>query len=98
MCLQTVLGFAGVKGVEMCVGRSLMGYTGPESIAFIKITASDNRALPKLRGSFERGDISFRDMWEGGTDVLTYENIAYTLRFMIDRQVSPDLGRVVDRC
>ncbi|KDN38570.1 hypothetical protein K437DRAFT_259358 [Tilletiaria anomala UBC 951] len=85
--LNTILGFRGVQKIEMCVKRSLMNYTGPESVAFIKITMSDTRSLPKLRGSFERGEISFRDLWESGNEILTYENIAYTLRFMIDHQI-----------
>lgn len=86
--MQTMLGSRAVQGIELCSKRSLMNYTGPESVAFIKITMNDTRALSKLRGTFERGEVSFRDMWESGNEVVTYENIAYTLRFMIDRSVS----------
>jgi DNA polymerase delta subunit 1 len=63
--------------------RSLWGYKGDEKVPFIKITVSDPKSMPKVRGAMERGQIEML-----GHEVLTYEsNIAYTLRFMIDTKV-----------
>lgn len=73
--------------IELTSKRSLMGYLGSEQVAFLKITMADTRSLPKLRSMFERGEVAFRDLFTPGDETVTYENIAYTLRFMIDRQI-----------
>ena len=55
-------------------------------VPFIKITCSDPKTLPRVRGAFERGQINFMDMFP--SEIMTYEsNIAFTLRFMIDTKV-----------
>lgn len=76
-----------VEKTEMCAKKSLMEYRGDEDVAFIKITCGEIRALTRIRGSMERGEVGFRDIIVPGESILTYENIAYTLRFMIDNQV-----------
>ena len=53
----------------------------------MKITASDLRSLPRIRGAFERGEIAFRDLFVTGETCVSFDNIAYTLRFMIDHNV-----------
>lgn len=76
-----------VERTEMTAKKSLMEYRGDEDVAFIKITCGEIRALTRIRGSLERGEVSFRDMITSGESILTYENIAYTLRFMIDHKI-----------
>ncbi|PWN27234.1 hypothetical protein BDZ90DRAFT_220859 [Jaminaea rosea] len=76
-----------VEKTEMCAKKSLMEYRGDEDVAFIKITCGEIRALTRIRGSMERGEVGFRDIIVPGESILTYENIAYTLRFMIDNQI-----------
>ncbi|PWN19351.1 hypothetical protein BCV69DRAFT_283987 [Microstroma glucosiphilum] len=76
-----------VEATEMVARKSLMEYRGDEDVAFVKITCGEIRALQRIRGSMERGEVSFRDMMSAGDSVLTYENIAYTLRFMIDHKI-----------
>ncbi|WFD45326.1 DNA-directed DNA polymerase [Malassezia psittaci] len=58
-----------------------MQYTGPEDIAFIKITVSE---LPR---SFERGEIRFRDLFVPGDSMVSFDHVQYTLRFMIDHDI-----------
>lgn len=49
-----------------------------------------------MRGAFERGEISFRALFDGSS-LMTFEsNIAYTLRFMIDHHVG-DFARILHR-
>lgn len=58
---------------------------------FLKITIADLKAYPKVRNAFERGEVSFRNLFDGKA-LTTYEsNIAYTLRFMIDHQAGSEL-------
>ncbi|KAF8075071.1 DNA polymerase family B-domain-containing protein [Lyophyllum atratum] len=75
-----------VRNIEFVEKRSLWGYRGDEWVAFLKLTISDPRALPKVRGVFERGECRFQGLFSD--EVATFEsNIAYTLRFMIDTKV-----------
>jgi len=72
--------------------RSLWGYKGDSVSPFIKITISDTKSYPKVRNAFERGEVNFKDYFDG-VSLMTFEsNIAYTLRFMIDHHVRPDLS------
>ena len=47
----------------------------------------DRRTLPRVRGAFERGELAFRDMFTAGESVVSFDNVAYSLRFMIDRHI-----------
>ncbi|KAG2748452.1 hypothetical protein P692DRAFT_201790083 [Suillus brevipes Sb2] len=77
-----------VRQIEIVKRRSLWGYRGDDWIPFMKITISEPRNLPKIRGLFERGECGFRDFFPTGQPCSTFEsNIAYTLRFMIDTKV-----------
>ena len=76
-----------VKRVSITTAWSLWGYKGEKQSPFIKITTSDLKVYPKVRGAFERGEVNFKTYFDGST-VMTFEsNIAYTLRFMIDKKI-----------
>lgn len=76
-----------VSDIDLTKKRSLWGYRGDAKPLFLKLTISDQRTLPKVRGLFERGEMDYKDLYT--EPVTTYEsNIAYTLRFMIDCKVS----------
>lgn len=84
---------AAVINVAIFHKRSLWGYRGDSTVPFIKITCSDQKAIPRVKGAFERAQVDYNDMFRD--EVMTYEsNIAYTLRFMIDTKVSRQ-GRLV---
>ncbi|KAF8141671.1 DNA polymerase family B-domain-containing protein [Boletus edulis] len=77
-----------VLGIEIVNKRTLWGYRGDDWLAFMKLTILEPRVLPKVRGVFERGEISFQDFFVLGQSYSTFEsNIPYTLRFMIDTKV-----------
>lgn len=88
--LQTTL-FSGarpVHSISVSNKRSLWGYKGDSVSPFLKITVSDLKSYPKVRGAFERGDVNFRSLFDGSAMMTFESNIAYTLRFMIDHRVS----------
>ncbi|KAG2053704.1 hypothetical protein BDR06DRAFT_952548 [Suillus hirtellus] len=77
-----------VRQIEIVKRRSLWAYRGDDWVLFMKLTISEPRNLPKIRGLFERGECGFRDLFPTGQPCSTFEsNIAYTLRFMIDTKV-----------
>ena len=48
-------GIVGITAVVSCVvlnRRSLWGYKGDEQVPFIKITCTDQKAIPKVRDEF----------------------------------------------
>ncbi|PWN47174.1 hypothetical protein IE53DRAFT_349623 [Violaceomyces palustris] len=85
--LNTLFGGRAIQNVQLFSKKSLINYSGTEDVAFIKITLADLRSVPKVRGSLERGEVGFRDLFTPGDSLLSYENIAYTLRFMIDHNI-----------
>ncbi|CAD6907570.1 unnamed protein product [Tilletia controversa] len=85
--LNSSWGQGSVHEVVMVMKKTLMGYFGDSDAAFLKITVNDLRVLPKVRGAFERGEVSFRELLKTGDQSQTFENIAFTLRFMIDHKI-----------
>ncbi|CAH7683178.1 DNA polymerase delta subunit 1 [Phakopsora pachyrhizi] len=80
------LGFKPVHSVTVAHKISLWGYSGDIKSPFLKITLTDFKHLGRIKNAFERGEVSFRDKFSACT---TFEsNIAYTLRFMIDKKVT----------
>ncbi|KAF7308685.1 DNA polymerase [Mycena chlorophos] len=76
-----------VLNVETVMRRSLWGYRGDDYVPFLKLTVANPKALPKVRGLFERNECRYQ-YFQQDTPIATFEsNIAYTLRFMIDTKV-----------
>lgn len=76
-----------MRSISLANKRNLWGYKGEAVSPFIKITTVDTKNYPKVRNGFERGEVTYRDFFDGSS-LLTFEsNIAYTLRFMIDHHV-----------
>ncbi|GAA6047885.1 hypothetical protein JCM3770_004691, partial [Rhodotorula araucariae] len=76
-----------IRSISLANKRSLWGYKGEAVSPFIKITTVDTKNYPKVRNGFERGEVTYRDFFDGSA-LLTFEsNIAYTLRFMIDHHI-----------
>ncbi|SCV04308.1 LANO_0G09406g1_1 [Lachancea nothofagi CBS 11611] len=72
-----------VDEIEIAMRQSIWGYSGTAKLPFLKIYATNPAGINKIRTGFERGHINYNDTWfSGGT--TSYDNIAYTLRLMID--------------
>lgn len=54
----------------------------------MKITVEDPKYIARVRSKIQENGANYKDMWkvvDGG--VLTFDNIQYILRFMIDTKV-----------
>ncbi|AET40361.1 DNA-directed DNA polymerase delta POL3 Ecym_5625 [Eremothecium cymbalariae DBVPG len=72
-----------VDSIEVVWKQSIWGYSGDEKLQFLKVLVPDPYGLNKVRTAFEKGYVNPNDTWfQGGT--TTYDNIAFTLRLMID--------------
>ncbi|KAG2226707.1 hypothetical protein INT45_001054 [Circinella minor] len=77
-----------VQGVDIAMKQSLYGYRGDQKSPFVKVTLGDPKDVPKARSKVETGFTipGFERICRAET---TYEsNLAYLLRFMIDRKVT----------
>jgi DNA polymerase delta subunit 1 len=78
-----------VHSVEMTMKENLYGFQGNQKSPYLKITVTDPKVINRVRSTIQDGDANFKNMWkaqEGG--ILTFDNIQYILRFMIDTHVS----------
>jgi DNA polymerase delta subunit 1 len=71
--------------------ENLYGFQGNQKRYYLKITVTDPKFIAKLRTALESDEqnVNFRGMWNAPDNViLTFDNIQYVLRFMIDTGVS----------
>ena len=77
-----------IHSVELCQRENLYGYTGGQKSPYIKITVTDPKYIPRVRSLLERGDGNFRRMYKTTEGLLTFDNIQYVLRFMVDTKIT----------
>lgn len=77
-----------ILSINMCMRENLYGFQGNVQNPFLKITVTDPKFINKVRTTIESGDANWQNRWkaaDGG--LLTFDSIAYVLRFMIDTKV-----------
>ncbi|TPX11063.1 uncharacterized protein E0L32_007924 [Thyridium curvatum] len=77
-----------VYSTQLVLREDVYGFRGNQQGPYIKITLSDPKSLPKVRSLIERGDANFHGMWTLDGTVMTYDNIQYVVRFMVDCGIS----------
>ncbi|WEW61216.1 DNA-directed DNA polymerase delta [Emydomyces testavorans] len=79
-----------IHSVQMVLRENLFGFQGNQKNPYLKITVTDQKHINKLRSLIESGSANYKGLWKvGGTDgILTFDNIQYILRFMIDTGIS----------
>jgi DNA polymerase delta subunit 1 len=95
MWLNSKLGYGQIiHSAELVIKENLYGYQGKTKKPYIKITVIDHKDIGKLRNSLEKNFSSFnyKGLWQSVDDggIMTFDNIQYVLRFMIDTGVSLD--------
>ncbi|KAI3618406.1 hypothetical protein CBS9595_002769 [Malassezia furfur] len=59
---------------------------GTNAVADVSLVSRKNLMQYTAR-SFERGEIAFRDLFVPGDSMVSFDNVGYTLRFMIDHEI-----------
>lgn len=74
-----------VHSVSLTMRESIYGFQGNTQVPYIKVSVTDPKHINKVRTLIEKGDANWNGMWKSadGT-VMTYDNIQYLLRFMVD--------------
>ncbi|KAF2816916.1 DNA polymerase delta catalytic subunit [Mytilinidion resinicola] len=81
-----------VQSVQLVARENIYGYQGNMQSPYIKITATDPKYLNGkygIRNAFESGNANYNGLWKGHADgILTFDEIQYVLRFMIDCHIA----------
>lgn len=79
-----------IHDVQMVMRENLFGFQGNQQNPYLKITVIDPRNINSVRSLLENGGANYKGLLKGADNdgVLTFDNIQYILRFMIDTGVS----------
>ncbi|KAK2753152.1 DNA-directed DNA polymerase delta [Arachnomyces sp. PD_36] len=78
-----------VHSVKIVMKENILGFQGNQKSPYLKITVNDPRQIRKLRECIEEGGANYKGLWKAAEDgILTFDDIQYTLRFMIDNGIS----------
>lgn len=77
-----------VHSVKIVMKENILGFQGNQKSPYLKITVNDPRQIRKLRECIEEGGANYKGLWKAPEDgILTFDDIQYTIRFMIDNAV-----------
>lgn len=78
-----------IHSVQMVLRENLFMFQGNQKSPYLKITVTNAKYINKLRTSIEHGSANYKGLWKGvDGGILTFDNIQYLLRFMIDTGVT----------
>lgn len=69
--------------------ENMYGFQGNQKSPYLKISVTDPRHISRVRRLVQEGNANWKQLWvrpDGG--ILTFDNIQYVLRFMVDTGVS----------
>ncbi|CAR25762.1 ZYRO0A07524p [Zygosaccharomyces rouxii] len=75
-----------VDRIDIVSKQSIWGYEGESMLPFYQVFVTNPNTVNKMRTAFEKGYLSHKSWFSAGT--TTYDNIAFTLRMMIDCGIS----------
>ncbi|RAO70726.1 uncharacterized protein BHQ10_006738 [Talaromyces amestolkiae] len=81
-----------IHSVNLAQKENLYGFQGNLKSWYIRITVTDPKYIAKLRNGLEKSiaNYNYKRLWPSGDDggIMTFDNIQYVLRFMIDTGIS----------
>lgn len=78
-----------IHSVQMTMRENILRFQGNQQSPYLKITVNDPKFINRVRKLVQEQNANWKQLWkysEGG--ILTFDNITYVLRFMIDTKVS----------
>ncbi|KAF1835563.1 DNA polymerase delta catalytic subunit [Decorospora gaudefroyi] len=78
-----------IASVQMCMRENILRFQGNQKSPYLKISVHDPKTIGRVRTMVQRGNANYKRLWPAREDgILTFDNIAYVLRFMIDTKVT----------
>lgn len=88
-----------IHSVQMTMRENILRFQGNQKSPYLKITVNDPKFIGRVRKLVQGKEANWKGLWpdvEGG--ILTFDNIIYVLRFMIDTKVNQILGTMTESC
>lgn len=77
-----------IHSVTLTMRENIYGFQGNVQNPYLKITVTDPKFINTVRTTIEKGKANYKGMWRSADDgIMTYDNIQYLLRFMVDCSV-----------
>lgn len=80
-----------IESVQIVMRENLYGFQGNRKSWYLKITVRDPKAISRVRNALESGaqNLNYKGLWSNmDAGLLTFDNIQYVLRFMIDTGIT----------
>ncbi|KAF2156939.1 DNA polymerase delta catalytic subunit [Myriangium duriaei CBS 260.36] len=78
-----------ISSVQMVKRENLFGFQGNQKSPYLKVTVTDPKFINRVRTTIESCNANYKGLWKGAEGgVITFDNIQYILRFMIDTSIS----------
>ena len=83
-----MVGEDGVSSFRFLTETGEDGFQGNQQNPFLKITVTDPKYINRVRTTIKDGNANWKGMWKNdGSGLLTFDNIQYVMRFMVDCKV-----------
>ncbi|OAQ98010.1 hypothetical protein LLEC1_04397 [Akanthomyces lecanii] len=74
-----------IHSVVLRLREDMFGFNGNVQSPFLQVTVTDPKFINSVRSTIEAGNANWKGMWGSGDGgIMTYDNIQYVLRFMVD--------------
>ncbi|EAQ86462.1 conserved hypothetical protein [Chaetomium globosum CBS 148.51] len=86
---QLAISHQAIDSVTLTMRENIYGFQGNVQNPFIKVTVTDPKLINKVRTLIESGNANWKGMWKSvDGSIMTYDNIQYLLRFMVDCSIA----------
>lgn len=88
-----------IHKVEFVMRENIYGFQNNTQNPFLKVTVTDPKFINRVRSTISSGNANWKGLWKSPDgQILTFDNLQYILRFMVDCKVcSLFLRRCVGR-
>ena len=77
-----------IHSIQMTMRENIYGFQNNTQNPYLKITVTDPKFINKVRTTIQAGNANWKGLWKNdGKGILTFDNIQYVLRFMVDCKV-----------
>lgn len=77
-----------IDDVQMLMRENIYGFQNNTQNPFLKITVKDPKFINRVRTTIQSCNANWKGMWKSSDgQILTFDNIQYLLRFMVDCKV-----------
>lgn len=81
-----------IHHVDMVMRENILGFQNNTQNPFLKITVTDPKFINRVRSTIQSNNANWKGLWKSPDgQILTFDNIQYVLRFMVDCKVCVSL-------